>query len=308
MTEITLKWNEISQVEWDSLLKKAEKCSFQQAWAYGAVLEHGAIETGRFVASDDNGVLAMGQIITRRFFGLFKFALLLKGPLWLRDVSGEQKHAIHGAIRQYFPLKYFSLFAFSPEIYDDGKKMGYHQIITGDSTILIDLTQSEEQLWQNLYSKNRTHIRKARKNNFKVIYGDHTHPHTPWLLAREKKQQSRKKYHGLPVQLVNGYGQNSLQQGVRTAFACGGGQEEPMAGALFLLHGRCATYHIGWNGSEGRKCRALNLLLWEMMLRLKEDGVDILDLGGVNTETGADIARYKLSFGGNVITSSGTYM
>jgi lipid II:glycine glycyltransferase (peptidoglycan interpeptide bridge formation enzyme) len=130
------------------------------------------------------------------------------------------------------------------------------------------------------------------------------------LLNQEKKQQIQKKYQGLPVGLVMGYGHYSADKtrGVITAFAVKEGADTPMAGALFLCHGNSVTYHIGWNGKEGRKCRALNLLLWDMVLKLKKDGFEILDLGGINTEEGADIARYKLSFSSKVIQLAGTYM
>ena len=317
MTEIIIDWNNISQVKWDRLLKKAEQCSFQQAWGYGAIFEHGHLEVSRFVATIEGEVAAMGQIVTRRFFGFFKFTLLLKGPVWLKDISAEQKKRVIEKIRARYPMKYFNLFAFSPEdspepettVRDSYESMGFRQIITGNSTVLIDLTLSEEQLWQNLYGKNRTHIRKAEKNGFAVVFGDHNHPHTEWLLAQERKQQKEKKYQGLPVELVQGYGHFTAKgKGVYTAFAVEMGDDEPMSGILFLCHGRCATYHIGWNGPRGRKSRALNLLLWKMIVTLKAAGFETIDLGGLNTEEGADIARYKLSFGGKVISLSGTFM
>lgn len=309
MTEITIDWNEQSRDKWQSLLQQAPRCSFQQDWAYGAIFEHGNLEVCRFVAYDGNDAIAIGQIVTRRFLGFFKLTLLLKGPVWLRNISNDQKQQILTQISKRYPLKSFTLFAFSPEdcAKDSYNSMGFRQIITGNSTIIIDLTLSEDQLWQNLYGKNRTHIRKAEKSDFEVIYGDHTHPHTDWLLKQERKQQKEKKYQGLPVELVKGYGQFfTSKQGVYTAFAVENG--EPIAGVLFLRHGASATYHIGWNGPRGRKCRALNLLLWTMIVRLKAAGIENLDLGGLNTEEGADIARYKLSFGGDVLAMGGTFM
>ena len=317
MTEIIIDWNSISQEKWDRLLKKADQCSFQQAWGYGAIFEHGNLEVNRFVVSEEGDIIALGQIVTRRFFGFFKFTLLLKGPVWLKDISAEQKQQVIENVRARYPLKYFNLFAFSPEHgaetetseLDSYKKMGFRRIISGNSTVLIDLSQSEEQLWQNLYGKNRTHIRKGEKNGFEVVFGDHNHRYTDWLLSQERKQQKEKKYQGLPVELVQGYGDFTVKgKGVYTAFAVEAGDDEPMSGVLFLCHGRCATYHIGWNGPRGRKARALNLLLWKMIVKLKAAGFETIDLGGLNTEEGADIARYKLSFGGKVISLCGTFM
>lgn len=308
----------MSHAQWDQFLRQAPHCSFQQAWEYGAAIAQGRLVVNRFVAIDQGEPVAIGQIISRRLPGLVKFTLLLNGPLWLKKIDHGKKIQILAALRQRFPLKYFSLFAFSPQADSAGRiseqniyeNMGVRQIITGGSTVYIDLTLSEDQLWQNLYGKNRTDIRKAKKADFKVTYGDHNHIQTDWLLEREQKQQKEKKYQGLPVELVKNYGQFSRagRQNVYTAFAVKKGDDTPLSGVLFLGHGRSATYHIGWNGRRGRKCRALNLLLWNMILKLKKAGIETIDLGGINTEKGADIARYKLSFGGNIINQSGTFM
>lgn len=317
MTEITLQWNNIPQTDWDRLLSKAARCSFQQAWAYGAIFDDGKLKVDRFIVMKQGVVMAMGQVVTRRILGLIKISMLLKGPVWLEKVSDDQKKQILYEIKARYPLKNFCFFAFSPE--DDSssngnersiyKELGFHQIVTGNSTVLVDLTLSEDQLWQSFYSKNRTHIRKAQKNNINIIIGDHNHSYTDWLLKKEIKQQKQQKYLSVPVGLIKGYGDLSRKpQAVHTIFAVGDGKNEPMAGALFLRHGLSATYHIGWNGAEGRKNRALNLLLWTMMTELKKIGVEVLDLGGLNTGEGADIARYKLSFGGQVQTLDGTFM
>jgi len=314
----------ISHEEWDDVLKQTAYCAFQQAWAYGEIFVRANLEVNRFVAFDQGEIIAIGQVITRRYAKFFKFSLLLQGPIWLKDISNDQRKFILQNIRDRYPLKNFNLFAFSPaqnpvqnpvqnleknderELYE---QMGFRQIITGGSTVLIDLRLSEDQLWQNLYGKNRTDIRKAEKNDLEVIFSDHNHIYADWLLKKENKQQKEKKYQGLPAALSKSYGEySSPDQGVYTAFAVEKGAHSPLAGIVILRHGNAATYHIGWNGREGRKRRALNFLLWQMMLKLKQSGVQIFDLGGINTAKGADIARFKLSFGGDVTKVNGTFM
>ena len=80
------------------------------------------------------------------------------------------------------------------------------------------------------------------------------------------------------------------------------------AAMLFLTHGAMATYHIGWSSDEGRKLGAHNLILWNAMLALKAKGITSLDLGGVNTGSGAGIARFKLGTGGELLKRSGTFV
>ena len=73
------------------------------------------------------------------------------------------------------------------------------------------------------------------------------------------------------------------------------------------MHGDAATYHVGWSSEEGRKLGAHSLLLWHAINVLRERGLRRLDLGGVDTERGAGIARFKIGTGGAVVTLAGTY-
>ena len=48
-------------------------------------------------------------------------------------------------------------------------------------------------------------------------------------------------------------------------------------------------------------------MLWQAIEALQQRGVRLLDLGGVNTQRSAGIARFKMSTGGKVITYAGSY-
>jgi len=319
MNEIFFDWNDKSQKDWDDLLKGLARTALQQDWAYGAVISGGRAKVRRLVVYEKDQAIAMAQIIIRSFWGLFEVALLTRGPLWLAELSPEKKKYIFQSLQSEFPKRQRKILIITPEIYTQeiyegeqdnfGQNLCMRQIITGYGTLMLDLGPHEDQLWANLYSKNRNMIRKAEKNAVEVFIGDHNHPYTDWLLKKEEKQQKEKKYQGLPAGLVKAYGEKKPDKaGVLTVFAFIEQESQPVAGALFLLHGDNATYHIGWNGKKGRKVNALNLLLWRGLCQLKKQGVKNLDFGGVNTDVAPDIARFKLGFGGQVIRLIGTYL
>jgi lipid II:glycine glycyltransferase (peptidoglycan interpeptide bridge formation enzyme) len=77
---------------------------------------------------------------------------------------------------------------------------------------------------------------------------------------------------------------------------------------LFLLHSPWASYHIGWSGAEGRRTNAHALLLWQAMLRLREEGFTTLDLGDVNTEDAPGLARFKIGTGALVAPLGATVL
>jgi lipid II:glycine glycyltransferase (peptidoglycan interpeptide bridge formation enzyme) len=81
-----------------------------------------------------------------------------------------------------------------------------------------------------------------------------------------------------------------------------------LAGMMFLIHGEAATYQVGWTSDTGREWHAHNLMLWRAIEALREKGVRVLDLGGVNTQRSAGIARFKMATGGQVRRLAGTYL
>jgi lipid II:glycine glycyltransferase (peptidoglycan interpeptide bridge formation enzyme) len=82
----------------------------------------------------------------------------------------------------------------------------------------------------------------------------------------------------------------------------------PVAGMIFLIHGSQATYQVGWGNDQGRDEKAHHVLLWRAIAELQTMGIRRLDLGGVNTQRSAGLARFKMGLGGEVRAFAGTYL
>lgn len=93
---------------------------------------------------------------------------------------------------------------------------------------------------------------------------------------------------------------------VRVFVARAGGTR--LAAMLFLLHGRVATYQIGWAGPEGRRAAAHPLCMWRAVEHLKAEGIERIDLGTVNTEDAPGLARFKIGTGATVRPLGATYL
>jgi hypothetical protein len=118
-------------------------------------------------------------------------------------------------------------------------------------------------------------------------------PRYAWLLETEAAQQRERRYRNWPPGLVNAW--DTCGGEIRVFVARDGG--EPLAAMLFLLHGRVATYHIGWAGPEGRRGAALPLCLWRAIEDLKRAGIERIDLGTLDTEAAPGLARFKIATG-----------
>jgi lipid II:glycine glycyltransferase (peptidoglycan interpeptide bridge formation enzyme) len=121
-------------------------------------------------------------------------------------------------------------------------------------------------------------------------------------------QREQRGLHGLPLHFFDLY-VPSRQQPAKTILTVRADKgRDRVAGMMFLIHGQAATYQVGWTSDAGREHHAHNLILWRAMQELRERGVRMLDLGGVNTTRSAGIARFKIGTGGQVLTCAGTFI
>ncbi|MGS4982034.1 GNAT family N-acetyltransferase [Pseudosulfitobacter pseudonitzschiae] len=83
---------------------------------------------------------------------------------------------------------------------------------------------------------------------------------------------------------------------------------DPVAALLILRHGTTATYHIGHTTTAGRAASAHTLLMWTAMCWCAGHGHQWLDLGLVETQRNAGLARFKLGTGADVVPLGGTWV
>lgn len=238
-------------------------------------------------------------------------SLCARGPVWLQAVADNERSNILQQMRRMQPLTWPSATIFSPDTVVTPESpvriRGFTRVITGYSTIRIDLSRTADDIRSDMQSKWRNRLVAAEASALRVETGGSKPAQYAWLLDKEDLQRQERAYAGLPRGFVDNYVAASAdpKKSVVQLRAMIG--NNPVAAMLFLLHGSSATYHIGWSNDLGRQHSAHNLLLWRAMLLLKEQGIGALDLGGVNTGRSAGLARFKIGTGGQVQTFSGSY-
>lgn len=312
---LQVRWNQIERTQWD--LAHANACAaYQQDWAYGDVLEKQGAKVWRAsVSGEDGSLIALAQIISRPFAVFGQFALCTHGPIWLEDVNAESKRFVYRALSNAIPVKWPRLVVFTPDEPHDAVKpiSKINRVMTGEATVRIDLEQDTESLRLAMDQKWRNRLVAAEKSDLKFVKGGSKPAQYRWLLDLEETQREKRGYKALPAALTldwqmsksTGAKVNEMQ-GVSVYRADKG---KDCAGAMLVLeHGAMATYHIGWSSEDGRKQGAHNLCLWNACLDLKARGFKRFDLGGVNTQSGAGIARFKIGTGGEVFQRAGAFV
>jgi hypothetical protein len=272
-------WDTLTYPEWDAH-HAAAAAPLQQDWAYGACMKTLGVGVLRAFVEQDGAPVALAQFIIRRFVGgLAHMALCSLGPVWLQPMSGPEL----GLSR-------------------------WRKVMTGHSTVMLDLTLSMDTLRAQLDKRWRHRLGGAENSELTIHRVGTNAGQYRWLLDAEMQQREQRGLHGLPLHFFELY-VPSRQQPAKTILTMRADVgRDRVAGMMFLIHGEAATYQVGWTSDAGRDLHAHNLILWKGIEELRERGVRKLDLGGVNTTRSAGIARFKMSTGGQVLTCAGTFI
>jgi hypothetical protein len=305
-----VNWDTLSYPEWDAH-HAAAAAPLQQDWAYGACMKTLGVGVLRALVEQDGAPVALAQFIVRRFAGgLANMALCSLGPVWLQPLSGDDKARVYKALKKTIPLKNLRVVAFTP-LEAQGPELGlsrWRRVMTGHSTVVLDLQAEPEVLRAQLDGRWRYSLARAEESSLTIHRVGTNAGQYRWLLDAEMQQREQRGLHGLPLQFFDLY-VPSRQQPSKTILTMRADVgRDRVAGMMFLIHGESATYQVGWTNDAGREHNAHNLILWHAIQELRERGVRVLDLGGVNTTRSAGIARFKIGTGGQVLTCAGTFI
>jgi lipid II:glycine glycyltransferase (peptidoglycan interpeptide bridge formation enzyme) len=183
------------------------------------------------------------------------------------------------------------------------------------NTVVIDLDQSEDDLWRSFRQRARRSIRGGKKEKLRVIDAEPSPlaMDQMWKLYKGTARRAnlvtrRQKYY-------RHFWQEFGSTGVgRFFFVLEPDSPEPIAGAFVHWSGRNALYKDGGSRRDS-KTHFSHLLHWQIMRWLAERGISSYDLGGAPpsdrlgdpAHTLASLATFKLSFGAPVTDFVGTY-
>jgi hypothetical protein len=302
-------WQGLDSAQWDAA--HAQACApLQQDWAYGASMQLIGVGVLRARVEINGQPVAMAQFILRRWGSALGLALCSRGPVWLQALPAADKAEVYAQLRKTIPLKGLRLVLMTPEE-PRGDTLGlspWRRVMTGYATVMLDLKQSPQALRAGLDAKWRNRLVAAEASEAKVQRMGSNPGQYRWLLDQEEAQRQQRGFAGLPLPFFDAYIQSRKQPDKTVLTLRADLGRERVAAMMFLQHGQAATYQVGWSNEQGRQLNAHNLLLWQAIAALQQRGIQVLDMGGVNTARSAGIARFKIGTGGEVLQLAGTYM
>jgi len=165
------------------------------------------------------------------------------------------------------------------------------------NAFIINLNQDTSLIWENMDKKVRNDIRFATKNKIKIVESENIKEY--FLLDQITYKRSN-----LPptnfTSLEKLFYIVKPTNLVRLFFAMQ--YDKAISGAILLCCGKKALYFKGAT-SDNPVRGSSNLLHWEIIKRLKTEGFDFYDLGGISLDflnhKALGIQRFKSGFGGN---------
>lgn len=238
---------------------------------------------------------ASGQaLVIRRPLG----GLVSRGPVWAAPPDPAQQTQ---ALRLLAPRLVEAEGPDCPAL----RLAGFRMIITPAHMAEIDLTGTAADRLARAHPKWRAALRQAQAARLAVRDEPFDPARHGWFLAAEAAQRQARRYRALPLAIVAAW---AALYPLCTRLAWVDGADGPQGGMLILRHGPVASYHIGWNGPAGRAARVHHLILATMADSLAADGVRRLDLGLVDTDQAASLARFKIGCGATVRPLGGSWL
>lgn len=164
---------------------------------------------------------------------------------------------------------------------------------------IIDLTQSEDELWNNVHTKHRNVIKRAKKDGVEIRFGGmelliEYVPIANITYARSKKKDAGYNYYkSILTELEN-----------KSLVVLALKDDEVQAGGIFFYN-EAIGYYIHGASKDRPYIGSANLLLWETMLYLKKLSVKEFSFVGYHHNAEPDsklhgIQRFKERFGGSL--------
>jgi hypothetical protein len=177
-------WNHAEAPQWRAF---HEQCAgpLPQSWRYGEALASLGTTVHRAWLLDSEGPVAAAQFVCRRIAGYLSLALCSRGPLWRADLAPDRRREAYRLIRRTLPIRPWRVPLYSPEQIADEldpiEVKDMRRVMTGYSTVMLDLDQSAEQLMSGLEPKWRNRLRRAQGETGLQVFVNANRERCDWL-------------------------------------------------------------------------------------------------------------------------------
>lgn len=284
---------------------------FLQSWQWGEFQDKVSGVVWRIGVEDNGELIATAKIIKKTLPMGKSYFYCGRGPVFKKNQWSETAaELIFSEIEKIAKDELVMFLRFDPnfEMLEDLKKLeGTIKInqtldVQPRKTLVLDLSQSEEDILKQMHQKTRYNIKLAEKKGVKVIEADKSKFEEFWSLLDQTSDRDKFRPHG------RSYYQEMLNLDssfIKLFFAEFEGKL--LATAIISLFGDSVTYLHGGSSTENREIMAPYALQWQAIKIAKKSGYKFYDFHGIDEEKWPGVTRFKKGFGGEEINYPGTF-
>ena len=317
--DCTIKWNHINDHEWDTLISNVPQSNILQtsyyAQAASKTYNHKSRRGVIYINENPAGIVQMME--NGILFNMLHAIMVDRGPLWFDGFGGAAHiQLFFKELDKQFPNRLGRKRRILPEIESSPtadallKQTGLTKRDNQDGyqTLWWNLKNNLEDARTTLSKSWLGSLKKAEKSDLTLSWDD-SGKFYPWLKKHYTIDKAKRGYDGISPQLLDNIAQISTSA---PTMLIGKASKEgkDIAAIMLLLHGKSATYQIGWTSDEGRQFCAHHLLLWDARSVLQQYDIDHIDLGGINDQSDAaamGIKKFKMGTGAQPVRYIGHY-
>jgi hypothetical protein len=307
---LTLDWSKADRSDWDALFAAVPRSNLLQSWSYGTVkaqAESATVRRGVFCA--DDRPIGLVQAWEKRF-GPATIVRVNRGPLWLRPLEQATLRQAFTMLRQSARWWRCRGLLIAPEICEPDMSflhgLGFRRRARRAwRSAWIDLSDLDavrrrlDRQWRNkLVAGERSGL------NLESDTGDEAYA---WMADRYQALMADRSFQGIPLTVLQGLRAQRRDADDIVVYRAGHNHTW-CAGIVIARHGTAATYLVGWADEEGRRLRAVNVLIFRAMKELARGGCGWLDVGGIDDILTPGIARFKRGIRGEEYVLAGEFV
>ena len=298
-----MKWEKNfnpNRASWEEFVTaNAADGGFLQSWDWGEFQQSYGRKIWRLALTDRSEILAAALIIRQPLPGGWSYFYLPRGPVL--TANGKRQTAKSG-ILNYLIAEIKELAKKEKAIFvrmdpawrqaDDltANKFKFSGQVQPQSTLILDLTKSAEELLSAMKPKTRYNIKVAQKHGVKITISARPQEEFKEFLALMKQTARRDNIAVHP----DGYYQKMLEQPeIKLVFAQAEGR---IAAAIMAFYGDWCYYLHGASAYEAREKMAPYLLQWEMIREAQKRGCKHYDFFGADPDRWPGVTRFKVGF------------
>jgi lipid II:glycine glycyltransferase (peptidoglycan interpeptide bridge formation enzyme) len=304
--------------KYNDFVSRHSSGSFLQAWEWGQLQhEYSNKKIFRFFVEEGSTVLLAAQAIRTPLFAGQFYIYIPYGPVVASENDVDTFQFFLEKLKERFSSAV--CIRIEPKYNPPQKSLlGKKTInIQPGKTVVVNLAVSDEDLMSAMHPKTRYNIKVAQKHGVDIHsefviqngHGLYYKEAIELILSTAKRQGYVTHPFSYYEKIVNFFAINKRSADIKVAIYKAIYKRALVATAIIVDFGKTRTYLFGGSSPDNRNVMAPHLLHFQAMIDAKANGLTEYDFDGIETSVGkeAGFARFKLGFGGHIVSYSGAY-